>query len=160
MRIRQATIEDATTITEFNALIALETEALILDRTVLSRGVAAILRNPSKGKYFLAEIDGHVAGQTMITYEWSDWRNGYFWWIQSVYVKQEFRRQGIFGALYRYVRDLADSSANVCGLRLYVETSNDRAKRVYEHFGMHKSNYEMYEAVFPKGAETGHEDAP
>ncbi len=150
MKIRQATTDDVDLITEFNALMATETEAKTLDRGILQQGVAALLGDPTRGMYFIAEIDGQAAGQTMITYEWSDWRNGYFWWIQSVYVRPEHRGRGVFAALYRHVLDFAGSQANVCGLRLYVEAANDRAKGVYEHLGMQRSNYEMYDIEFTR----------
>ncbi|TSA15841.1 GNAT family N-acetyltransferase [bacterium] len=146
--IRQATIADAPVIARFNSLMAAETENKMLDQALLQKGVEAILSDPSKGLYFLAEADGAVVGQTMITYEWSDWRNGTFWWIQSVYVTQEGRGKGVFKSLYEYILSLARSQTNVCGLRLYVEENNTRARQTYERLGMKESHYRMYELDF------------
>ena len=146
--IRQALLRDAQTITEFNALIAQETEHRTLDENVLRRGVEAILNDPSRGVYYVAEHDGNVVGQLMITYEWSDWRNGDFWWIQSVYVKERFRKQGIFTALFDFVKGRAKTSKSVSGLRLYVDGDNIRAQRTYKKLGMKKTRYEMFEIDF------------
>ena len=146
--IRQATIADAAVIARFNSLMAAETENKVLDQALLQKGVEAILSDPSKGLYFLAEADGAVVGQTMITYEWSDWRNGTFWWIQSVYVAQEGRGKGVFKSLYEYILSLARSRTDVCGLRLYVEENNTRARQTYERLGMKESHYRMYELDF------------
>lgn len=143
--IRPATLADATRITEFNALMAKETENLDLDFARLHTGVEAVLRDPSKGIYYVVEIDGTIAGQLLITYEWSDWRNGNFWWIQSVYVQKDFRGKGVFKSLFEHVRSLANKEKNVCGLRLYVEKHNNRAQQTYERLGMKKTYYEMYE---------------
>lgn len=146
--IRQATSKDASAIVRFNLLIAEETEHLHLDGERLHKGVQALLKDPSKGVYFLAESDGNVVGQLMITYEWSDWRNGNFWWIQSVYVDRLHRGKGVFRSLYQHVYDLASRRADVCGLRLYVESRNKRARQAYEQLGMKKARYEMYEIDF------------
>jgi ribosomal protein S18 acetylase RimI-like enzyme len=146
--IRQATIADAPVVVRFNSLIATETESKTLDQTLLQKGVETILSDPSKGLYFLAEVDGTVIGQTMITYEWSDWRNGTFWWIQSVYVAQEGRGKGVFKSLYEHIHSLATSRTDICGLRLYVEENNTRARQTYERLGMEQSHYRMYELDF------------
>ncbi|MEK6757433.1 MAG: GNAT family N-acetyltransferase [Bacteroidota bacterium] len=146
--IRQATPRDAAAITRFNSLMAQETEGRTLDSQRLLEGVEALLRDPSKGIYYLAESQGAAAGQLMITYEWSDWRNGNFWWIQSVYVEKDFRGKGVFKTLYHHVRQLARADKTVCGLRLYVERQNERAQRAYEQLGMKKAHYEMYELDF------------
>jgi GNAT superfamily N-acetyltransferase len=146
--IRQATIADAPVIVRFNSLLAAETENKTLDQALLQKGVETILSDPSKGLYFLAEDDGIVVGQTMITYEWSDWRNGTFWWIQSVYVVQEGRGRGVFKSLYEHIHALARSRTDVCGLRLYVEENNARARQTYERLGMKQSYYRMYEVDF------------
>jgi GNAT superfamily N-acetyltransferase len=147
-RIRQATSKDASAIVRFNLLIAEETEHRQLDSERLRKGVEAILSDPSKGVYFLAELEGKAVGQIMITYEWSDWRNGNFWWIQSVYVDRLHRGEGVFRSLYQHVNNLASQRADVCGLRLYVESQNERARRTYEQLGMKKARYEMYEIDF------------
>jgi GNAT superfamily N-acetyltransferase len=146
--IRQATPNDAAIIARFNALMAVETESKTLDAELLQKGVEALLADPSKGLYFLAESEGRVVGQTMITYEWSDWRNGTFWWIQSVYVAKEARGTGVFKALFEYIHSLATSRPDICGLRLYVEENNTRARQTYERLGMKHSHYRMYEMDF------------
>jgi GNAT superfamily N-acetyltransferase len=146
--IRQATAADAAIITRFNSLLADETEHVKLDDARLTAGVEALLRDPSKGVYYLAEQNNAIVGQMMITYEWSDWRNGTFWWIQSVYVESSARGTGVFRALFDHVHSLATSREDVCGFRLYVERSNERAKRTYDRHGMHSSHYEIFEMDF------------
>ncbi|RPI06121.1 MAG: GNAT family N-acetyltransferase [Ignavibacteriae bacterium] len=141
--IRQATAADAVLIAEFNALMAKETEDLELDRERLRKGTKALSADPSKGIYYIAEADGTMAGQLMITYEWSDWRNATFWWIQSVYVLPAYRKHGIFRTLYRFVESLARSRGDVCGLRLYVDQSNTRAQQTYAALGMKPSHYQI-----------------
>jgi GNAT superfamily N-acetyltransferase len=125
--------------------LAAETENLRLDPDRVRTGVAALLKDPAKGLYYVAEVDGTVAGQVMITYEWSDWRNGNIWWLQSVYVKQEFRRRGVFGALFKHLEDLARQRPGVCGLRLYMHADNARARQSYERLGMKPTQYEVFE---------------
>jgi GNAT superfamily N-acetyltransferase len=110
--------------------------------------VRAVLEDASKGFYFVAESGAAVAGQMMITFEWSDWRNGVFWWIQSVYVEPSWRRQGVFRSLYRHALDQARAAGNVCGMRLYVEAGNEAARRTYAALGMAKTVYEMFEVDF------------
>ncbi len=148
IRVRRATLADAKIIADFNSAIAKETEHLDLDGKRLLRGVKALLKDGSKGFYILGEVKGQVAGQLMITYEWSDWRAATFWWIQSVYVVTEFRGTGVFGQLFRYIEKAARKNKSVCGIRLYVERGNARAKRTYEHLGMKQPNYDMYEIDF------------
>ncbi len=143
--VRQATHHDAAIIVRFNALMGEETEGKKLDERILEQGVRAILSDPSKGVYYVAEIDSRVVGQLMITYEWSDWRNSNFWWIQSVYVEREYRKQGVFASLFEHMRALAKSRHDICGLRLYVEKANVRAQSAYERLGMKRSHYEMFE---------------
>ncbi len=145
---------DAPVIAEFNLRLAAETEALRLDPERVRTGVAALLNDPSKGLYFVAEVDGSVAGQVMITYEWSDWRNGNIWWLQSVYVRQEFRRRGIFRALFRHLEALARQQEEVCGLRLYMHADNARARRSYEELGMKHTKYEVFELSVGKPLES------
>ncbi len=146
--IRPAVDADGPVIAKFNALMALETEHRSLDHPLLRAGVEAVLRDPAKGSYYVAEINGTVVGQLMITYEWSDWRNGVFWWIQSVYVTEEFRGKGVFKTLFRFIEQEARSKKDVCGLRLYVEKENDRAKKTYEKVGMDMTAYELLEIDF------------
>jgi len=150
-QIRQATPADTETISDFNFRMALETEERELDRAVLTNGVRSVLKDASKGVYYVAENGSEVVGQLMLTYEWSDWRNGNFWWIQSVYVKPEYRRQGIFKSLYNHVEQLARGSMQVCGLRLYVERHNARAQETYQQLGMRRTVYEMFEIDFVLG---------
>lgn len=146
--IRDASLSDAPTIARFNACMALETENLTLDEPRLLDGVRAVLQDRSKGFYCVAEMDGAVVGQLMITYEWSDWRNATFWWIQSVYVEKSVRSKGVFRELYRFIETMARSNKDVCGLRLYVEDHNERAQRTYENLGMHHAKYRMMEVDY------------
>ncbi|MBI5463501.1 MAG: GNAT family N-acetyltransferase [Ignavibacteriales bacterium] len=150
--IRPAVLADAPAIAEFNARIAEETEHRHLDLDTLSAGVRAVVSDASKGIYFVAETDRRVVGQLMITYEWSDWRNGNFWWIQSVYVDKAFRGRGVFKRLFAHVCNLAAKEHDVCGLRLYVDQENASAMKTYETLGMMKTSYEMYEMDFVHGA--------
>ncbi len=145
LRIRRGTPDDAVQVTEFNRLMALETEGKRLDPEVLSRGVAAGLADPAKALYFLAEDEGDVLGQMMITTEWSDWRNGWIWWIQSVYVRDEARHRGVFRALYEHVHQLATLASDVIGLRLYVEQENLSAQQTYARLGMVRTTYLLFE---------------
>lgn len=148
--IRRATSSDAETIIAFNTAMAWETEKLILQADLITPGVRGILNDEQKGFYFVAEIDGQIAGQMMITFEWSDWRNGVIWWIQSVYVPQEFRRRGVFKALYQHVRQVS-LTQNAVALRLYVERENTNAQKTYESMGMHLSHYLLMEESLPRG---------
>ena len=125
--------------------MASETEDKGLNPTTLQQGVAEVLRNPVKGFYLLAVLSETVVGQLMITYEWSDWRNGYFWWIQSVYVNQDHRKRGVYKALNEEVLNLARLNGGICGIRLYVDKDNTDAQQVYRNLGMSESNYDMYE---------------
>ncbi len=149
--IRAATPADAPLIAQFNFALAYETEHRELDRARLLAGVQALLADPAKGFYILAEVDGVVAGQTLITREWSDWRNGHFWWIQSVYVLPEFRGRGVFRELFEHLTRAARQEADVCGLRLYVERANVRAQTVYERLGMRPGCYQLMEMDFVLG---------
>lgn len=151
LQIRSARPEDTGTIADFNEAMAAETEDLELDRERLLPGVRAVLKDPSKGFYLIAEADGRIAGQLMITFEWSDWRNGMFWWIQSVYVHPEYRKQGVFRRLYEEVLDRARAAPDVCGVRLYVERENHRAQKTYESLGMISRGYRFYEVDFVLG---------
>lgn len=148
IRTRLATPADAATIVDFNAAMAEETEHVTLGRDRLAAGVSAVFADPHKGFYLVAERSGVIAGQMMITYEWSDWRNGNFWWIQSVYVHPAHRRQGVFRALFHHVQSLATTTAGVCGLRLYVETGNEAAQETYRRLGMKQAPYRMFEIDF------------
>ncbi len=146
--LRAARTTDVKVIAEYNCAMALETEQLVLDTRRVRDGVRSFLKNSSHGFYLLAEYEKHIAGQLMITYEWSDWRNGVFWWIQSVYVAPAFRGKGVFASLYTFVKTKARKEKNVCGLRLYVEQSNATAQKVYGKLGMKKTDYEVFEEDF------------
>ncbi len=146
--IRTGSLNDLDTIAEFNLRMARETEARELDLSVLRSGVAAVLADRTKGRYYVAEAGGEIVGQLLITYEWSDWRNGMFWWIQSVYVPEAWRGKKVFGSLYAHVRRLAQVDNGVCGIRLYVEHENVRAQRTYEHLGMTETAYRLFEVDF------------
>jgi ribosomal protein S18 acetylase RimI-like enzyme len=145
MDIRIATREDIPALVEFNQAMAFETEDKHLDGAILTAGVSAVFDDASKGFYVVVDVDGAVAAGLMITTEWSDWRNGWFWWIQSVYVRPEHRGGGLYGKMYEFVKALAGQTRNVCGFRLYVEKENERAQRVYEKLGMERTYYLMYE---------------
>ncbi len=148
IRIRRAVSADAAFIVESNIAMAFETEAMALDPEIVRPGVAAVLADDALGFYLVAEIEGRSAGQLMVTFEWSDWRNGLWWWIQSVYVRPEFRRQGVYTALHRHTSRASQDASGVCGLRLYVEQENTTAQRVYESLDMHPTRYHMYEVEF------------
>lgn len=145
INIRVATIKDVLSLVSFNQNMALETEQKILATEVLSKGVEALIVDANKGFYLVAEVGDRVVGSLMVTTEWSDWRNALFWWIQSVYILPDCRRQGIYGLLYSKVKLLAQQNGNVCGFRLYVEKDNIIAQQTYEAMGMEQSHYLMYE---------------
>lgn len=151
MHIRAARLQDAPTIAQFNAQMARETEHRELNQALLLAGVEHAILHPDLSRYFLAEVDGQLVGQLMITFEWSDWRNANFWWIQSVYVRPDFRKRGIFRSLYGHVEHLA-RQCHACGLRLYVERENQAAQRVYQSLGMSDANYLVYEVDWRKPA--------
>lgn len=146
--VRPAVPGDAAVIAGFNAAMARETEHLELDPARLLAGVEAVLADPAKGFYLVACDGERVIGQLMITYEWSDWRNGNFWWIQSVYVESAWRARGVFRTLFREAERMARESGSSCGLRLYVEAENRRAQRVYEGLGMREVSYRFYQVDF------------
>lgn len=145
MNIRKALNKDIDVIARYNYNLAYETENKILDMNILTKGVEAIIKDENKGIYHVCEINGEVVGQIMYTFEWSDWRSGTFLWIQSVYVNKEFRGMGVFKALYKFIRDIADNDNNICGIRLYVEKENTIAKKTYKNIGMKECNYYIYE---------------
>ena len=141
--IREANPGDHAVVCAWNDALARESEDKQLDRDALARGVARVLDDAALGRYFIAEIGGVPAGQMMLTREWSDWRDGMFWWIQSVYVAPEFRGSGVFRALYRHVEGLAAADGHVCGLSLYVHNTNQRAMDVYKRVGMVDADYRV-----------------
>ncbi|MBU2512034.1 GNAT family N-acetyltransferase [bacterium] len=148
--IRKGTLQDVAVITEFNKRMAKETENKLLDEKRVLAGALNLVKNPEYGFYLVAEKQGEIMAALMITTEWSDWRDGNFWWIQSVYVRSEFRRQGVFSLLYQTVSDLAKQQGDVCGIRLYVEQNNSVAQRTYESLGMKDAHYKVYEMEMVK----------
>lgn len=144
LTVRRATPADAGTVAEFNRLLAWESEGKRLDPAVLGRGVAAVLADPHKGFYTLAERAGETVGQALVTFEWSDWRCGWYWWLQSVYVRADARRGGVFRALFEHLKAAATADPAVVGLRLYVERDNDRGRRTYESLGMTEEPYHLF----------------
>ncbi len=149
VRARLAAAADAATLAGFNQAMALETEAKVLADEAVLPGVEAVLRDASHGFYVVADAGGEVVGSLLVTYEWSDWRNGRIWWIQSVYVRPGHRRRGVYRALHEFVRDRARSTGGVVGLRLYVERDNAAAQRTYAALGMHETPYLVYEETLP-----------
>lgn len=157
-RIRAATVADVVLLADWAGAMAWETEHRRLDPAIVQAGVAAGIADPAKARYFIAMRDAALAGHEtiavpvgtlMLTDEWSDWRNGHWWWIQSVYVVPQQRRSGVFAALYRHVAQLARATSGVVGLRLYVEKENAAAQRTYAALGMEDAGYAIYEHPFP-----------
>lgn len=154
LRIRLATVQDVDVLTTFSAAMAWETEHRRLDLVRLRLGTQAVIDRPEQGQYYVADLhrnapaDTVTVGQLLLTYEWSDWRNAQFWWIQSVYVDPAWRRQGVYRAMHQAVMALAQSRADVCGVRLYVEGDNTVAQGVYERVGLTPSTYRIYESDF------------
>jgi GNAT superfamily N-acetyltransferase len=160
MRIRDATLADLEFIAGANAALASESEGQALDQGLLVPGIRAVLDDPALGRYYLAERDSRPVGQLMTTFEWSDWRNGLFLWIQSVYVLPEQRGSGVFRSLFRHLESLAQADSRICGIRLYVDRANAPAQEVYSRLGLHRTNYLVMESVFrgpqSHGEENGH----
>lgn len=146
---RQARPEDAQTIAAFQLAMALETEGLHLDPAVCLNGVRAVFEIPSLGRFYVCERDAKVIGSALTTYEWSDWRNGVVWWIQSVYVDPDYRKQGVYAGIYAFIRDLANADDNVQGIRLYVDRRNAVAMQVYSRLGMDGEHYQVFEWMKP-----------
>lgn len=142
---RPATPGDRDTIVQFQLAMARETEAVTLDEAICTNGVQAVFDEPRHGRYFAAELEDRVVGSLLITYEWSDWRNGVVWWIQSVYVVPPARRRGVYSGLYAYVKQMAEADPDVHGIRLYTDRHNEAAQRAYVRLGMDGDHYRMYE---------------
>ena len=157
LTIREAELSDLDAIVEFNLRLATESENKVLDRELVTKGVAALLRDSAKGRYFVAEAEGDIVGQIMHTREWSDWRNGDIWWLQSVYVAAPFRRRGVFRRLFLHLWEEADRSPDVVGIRLYVEADNQAAQNTYRDLGMNRPGYFVMER-FRQGADIRHAD--
>ena len=145
VRYREGTPADAEAIIEFQVAMARETEDFELDRAVTTRGVHAVFADPSHGRYFVAESGGRVVASLMITYEWSDWRNGMVWWIQSVYVIPEHRKKGVYAGLYQHVKAMVEAEPSIRGIRLYVDERNRSAQEVYTRLGMNGEHYKVFE---------------
>ena len=145
--VRSAVPADVSAITEFNRRLALETENVTLDPAILTAGVAAILADKQRGLYFVAEAGGEVLGQLMITYEWSDWRNGWLWWLQSVYVRADSRNRGIFRLIFDFAIAQARAAGNVVGVRLYVERENHPAQATYRRLGFTEMHFDLYQKI-------------
>ena len=148
IRIRNAMRDDVPFLADCNIAMAYESEKKHLDRDVLTRGIVAVFDHPERGFYVVAECDGKSVGSLLITHEWSDWRNGGWWWIQSVYVMPDARRGGVFSAMYREIESRAHAGEGVIGLRLYVEKENARAQKTYAALGMEPAYYSLYQRSF------------
>ena len=146
--VRPATATDVDRLVEFQSAMARETEDKGLDVGKLRAGIEYLIEHPDEGFYLMAERDGDSAGSLMVTFEWSDWRNGRFWWIQSVYVDAVHRRQGVYSALHGAIRQRAQEDPQGCGIRLYVEVENVSAQATYRHLGMTETHYRLYEEEF------------
>lgn len=145
IKVRPGLLFDIDVIADFQVRMALESENMKLDPPTVNKGVSAVIDDPSKGKYWLAEIDGDVAGCLLTIPEWSDWRNGSVLWIHSVYVKPEYRKNGVYKALYEHLKQMVNEAPDLRGLRLYVDKSNFSAQKVYEKLGMSGEHYHLYE---------------
>ncbi len=147
--VRRAEASDIPFLADCNCRMAWESEERKLDPDTARSGVEGLFQHPEYGFYVLAEDRGKLVGQLMITFEWSDWRNGLFWWIQSVFVLPEARRQGVYRTLHEYVRRIARHTPGVCGLRLYVDRNNSSARATYTRCGMAECRYDLFEELFP-----------
>lgn len=145
LSIRKASASDIEVITDFQLKLAEETENVKLDANVVTKGLAALLGDPSKGVYYLAIDNGEPVGCHLITFEWSEWRNGNVWWLQSVYVKESHRKKKVFSAMYENIRQMIKNDPGILGLRLYVDKSNERAQQVYVSLGMDGEHYTVFE---------------
>lgn len=150
--VRPADSNDLDTIVEFNCRLAQETEEKQLHVETVRAGVGALLSSADKGRYFLACQDDRIVGQIMLTYEWSDWRNGSVWWLQSVYVHPEYRRRGVFRAMCHHVEESARATAGVIGVRLYVADTNEAAQQTYREIGIAPAGYLVFEKLFTQSA--------
>ena len=148
IQVRHASLRHVDAIIDFNIAMARETEGKVLDIEVVRPGVEAVFNRNGLGFYVIGEHSGRPVGQLMITYEWSDWRNSFFWWIQSVYVKPDYRRQGVYKAMHFYAAEEARRQGDVRGIRLYVDKDNTIAQRVYAGLRMRPTHYDMYEIDF------------
>ena len=148
MKITQPGIEDINSLVNFNIKMAKETENKILNKKIVTKGVSEVLTDTTLGYYVIAKNKNTILGSLMITYEWSDWRNGMFWWIQSVYVEKEYRQQGVYKKMYSYIKDKALKDNSCTGIRLYVEQENKIAQSVYTKLEMKETHYKLFEIDF------------
>ncbi len=148
MKITQPGIEDINSLVNFNIKMAKETENKILNKKIVTKGVSEVLTDTTLGYYVIAKNKNTILGSLMITYEWSDWRNGMFWWIQSVYVEKEYRQQGVYKQMYSYIKDKALKDNSCTGIRLYVEQENKIAQSVYTKLEMKETHYKLFEIDF------------
>lgn len=147
--VRLGTPGDIDVLVASQQAMARETEGKTLDAAQLRKGVNAVFNSSDKGFYLVAHTRDKIVGTLLITYEWSDWRNATFWWVQSVYVEPSWRRRGVYRAMHEYVREAASARKDVCGLRLYVDRDNHVAQQTYANVGLFKSRYDMYEMDIP-----------
>ncbi len=143
--VRKGTLDDTEIISGFQIAMALETESLTLDKATVLKGVKTVFELPAKGQYFVAVDKNKVVGSLMITYEWSDWRNRWVWWIQSVYILPAFRGKKIFSRMYNHIKTLVANNDDVSGIRLYVDLTNSNARKVYQSLGMNGEHYQLFE---------------
>ena len=146
--VRMANKGDLDVLVAFQQAMATETEDKGLDPARLQQGIEYLLEHPQEGYYLMAEVDGLAVGSLMVTFEWSDWRNGRFWWIQSVFVAQTHRRQGVYAALHAEINQRARQDPQACGIRLYVEKENTGAQETYLALGMAETHYRLFEEEF------------
>jgi RimJ/RimL family protein N-acetyltransferase len=145
IRIRKANKSDIPTLIDFQQRLASETESLQLDSSLLEKGMLAMFDDPTKGVYYVAEVNGDITGCHMVTYEWSDWRNGVVYWLQSVYVVEQYRKSGVFRTMFNSLMNEVKTTPGIAGLRLYVDKSNERAQNVYAAMGMNGDHYTVFE---------------
>ena len=148
MKVSKAQQSDIKEIIQFNINMAMETENKKLNKETVTKGVQEVFNTPSLGYYIIVKDSSGILGCLMITYEWSDWRNGLFWWIQSVYVKKTYRRQGVFRKMYKFINERAIADKKCTGIRLYVENNNSIAQKVYNNLGMTETYYKLFEVDF------------
>ena len=147
IKIRDASILESEIIINFQTNMALETENLKLEKSSVRKGINAVFKDSSKGKYYVAEENDRIVGSLLTTFEWSDWKNGIILWIQSVYIIPEYRRKGIFKKMYSYLKKMVEESNGLIGLRLYVNKTNIIAQKTYEKIGMDSEHYKLYEWI-------------
>lgn len=145
MIIQKATEKDQSEIVDFQLKMALETEKLILDKSLVMKGVGQVFNDPTKGFYLVAQVENNIVASMLLTPEWSDWRNGFYLWIQSLYVLPQFRKKGVFRKMYKHVKELVAHSDGYSGIKLYVDQDNIPAQEVYQRVGMQASHYHLFE---------------